>query len=127
MKMFKFFKMNNTKSTRMMLGFLMAMLSLVSCKKKDGVAPELSVSPTAIIFPAEGGASDVTVTCNASWTVNNPAYSWLQTSQAKGNSGTATIHLTTLSANGTGANRSVYFEVSSPNGQVRRVTITQPP
>jgi len=111
----------------MILGFLMAILSLISCKKKDGVAPELSVSPSTITFPADGGASDITVTCNAKWSVNNPAYSWLQTSQETGNSGTATIHLTTLGSNGTGASRSAYFEVSSTNGQVRRVTITQPP
>ena len=43
------------KSTRMILGFLMAILSLVSCKKKDDVAAELSVSPGAITFPGEGG------------------------------------------------------------------------
>ena len=47
--------MNNIKSTPMILGFLMAILSLISCKKKDGVAAELSVSPSAITFPAEGG------------------------------------------------------------------------
>src|SRR4051794_37686027 len=119
--------MNYIKSTRMIFGFLMAILSLISCKKKHDVPAELSVSPSAITFPAEGGASDITVTCNAKWSVNNPAYTWLQTSQATGNSGTATIHLTTLGPNGTGAGRSVYFEVSSSNGQVRRVTITQPP
>ena len=30
--------MNNIKSTPMILGFLMAILSLISCKKKDAVA-----------------------------------------------------------------------------------------
>ena len=70
--------MNNIKSTPMILGFLMAILSLTSCKKKTEVAAELSVSPGAITFPGEGGASDITISSNAAWSVNNPLSSWLQ-------------------------------------------------
>lgn len=106
------------------LGFLIAILSLISCKKKDGVAAQLSVTPATVYFPAEGGTSDITVTCNAQWTVSNPATSWLQISQATGNSGSATIKLTTV-ANVTGATRAGIVEISAANGQVRRVMVSQ--
>ena len=119
--------MNNIKSTPMILGFLMAILSLISCKKKEGVAAELSVSPSAITFPAEGGASDITISSNAAWSVNNPLSSWLQIDKKTGSSGSATIQVKTLSENGTGASRSGYLDISSSNGQNRRVKVTQPP
>ena len=119
--------MNNIKSTPMILGFLMAILSLISCKKKDGVAAELSVSPSAITFPAEGGASDITISSNAAWSVNNPLSSWLQIDKKTGSSGSATIQIKTLSENGTGASRSGYLDISSSNGQNRRVKVTQAP
>ena len=105
----------------------MAILSLASCKKKNTVAAELSVSPSAITFPAEGGASDITISSNAAWSVNNPLSSWLQIDKTKGSSGSATIHLTTLGQNGTGASRSGYLDITASNGQNRRVKITQPP
>jgi endoglucanase len=119
--------MNNIKSTRIILGFLMAILSLISCKKKDGVAAELSVSPGAITFPGEGGASEITISSNAAWSVNNPLSSWLQIDKTTGTSGSATIQVKTLSENGTGASRSGYLDISSSNGQSRRVKVTQAP
>src|SRR5688572_12287933 len=119
--------MNNIKSTPMIVGFLMAILSLISCKKKDGVAAELSVSPGEITFPAEGGASDITISSNAAWSVNNPLSSWLQIDKKTGSSGSATIQVKTLSENGTGASRSGWLDISSSNGQNRRVKVTQAP
>src|SRR5688500_5453058 len=119
--------MNNSKRAPMILGFLIAILSLISCKKKDGVEAELSVSPGAITCPAEGGASDITISSNAAWSVNNPLSSWLQIDKTTGSSGSATIHLTTLGPNSTGASRSGYLDISASNGQNRRVKITQPP
>jgi aryl-phospho-beta-D-glucosidase BglC (GH1 family) len=50
----------------------------------------------------------------------------LQIDKTTGNSGSATIHLTILGENGTGATRSGILEISSSNGQSRRVTVTQP-
>ena len=95
--------MNNIKSTPMILGLFMAILSLISCKKKDGAAAELSVSPGDITFPAEGGASEITISSNAAWSVNNPLSSWLQIDKKTGSSGSATIQVKTLSENGTPA------------------------
>ncbi len=119
--------MNNIKSTPIILGFFMAILSLISCKKKNEVAAQLSVSPSAITFPAEGGASDITISSNAAWSVNNPLSSWLQIDKKTGSSGSTTIQIKTLSENGTGASRSGYLDISSSNGQNRRVKVTQPP
>jgi endoglucanase len=120
----KFSEMNVIKCSHMVLGFLIAIMSLISCKKKSNTAAELSVSPTTVSFPAEGGTSGISVTCNAQWSVSNPATSWLQVSQAAGNSGSATIQLTAV-ANATGATRSVVLIVNSSNGQARRVTVSQ--
>jgi aryl-phospho-beta-D-glucosidase BglC (GH1 family) len=119
--------MNNIKSAPMILGFLIAILSLTSCKKKNEIAAELSVSPGAITFPGEGGASDITISSNAEWKVNNPLSSWLQIDKKTGSSGSATIQIKTVSENGTGASRSGYLDITSSNGQNRRVKVTQPP
>jgi endoglucanase len=119
--------MKNIKSTPVIVGFLMAILSLISCKKNNGVAAELAVSPGEITFPAEGGASDITISSNAAWNVNNPLSSWLQIDKKTGSSGSATIQVKTLSENSTGASRSGWLDISSSNGQSRRVKVTQPP
>ena len=119
--------MNNIKSTPMILGFLMAILSLISCKKKEAVAPELSVSPSTITFPAEGGTSNITISSNAAWSVNNPLSSWLQIDKTTGSSGSSTIQIKTQGENGTGASRSGYLDIGSTNGQNRRVKVTQAP
>jgi len=107
---------------------VVAMLAITfsSCKK-GGVAAELSVSPGAITFPGEGGASDITISSNAAWSVNNPLSSWLQIDKKTGSSGSATILIKTLSENGTGASRSGWLDITSSNGQNRRVKVTQGP
>src|SRR4051812_15685228 len=123
----RIFKMNNIKSLPRIVGFFIAILSLVSCKKKTEVAAELSVSPSAITFPAEGGASDITISSNATWSVSNPLSSWLQIDKTTGSSGSATIQIKTVGENGTGASRSGYLDITASNGQNRRVKVTQPP
>lgn len=119
--------MNNNKTAPLILGFLIAILSLISCNKKDDVKAELSVSPSEITFPAEGGEADITISSNAAWTVSNPLSSWLQIDKTKGSSGNDTIQVKTLSENGTGAGRSGYLDITASNGQNRRVKVTQPP
>lgn len=107
-----------------MIGFLMAILFFTGCKKKDSVTPELTVAPSQITLPAEGGTADVTITGNAQWSISNLA-SWLQLTKTSGNSGSNTIQLTATS-NETGATRSTFLSVNSSNGQARRVKVTQP-
>lgn len=107
-----------------MIGFLMAVLFFTGCKKKDSVTAELTVGPSQITLPAEGGTADVSINGNAQWSINNLT-SWLQISKTSGNSGSNTIQLMATS-NETGATRSTYLSVNSLNGQARRVKVTQP-
>jgi len=106
--------------------FLIAALALgfSSCKKPQ-VDPQLSVSPATVSFPAEGGSSEVTVTSNDRWNMGNAAFQWLQLSATSGNSGSTAIQLTT-GPNTTGSTRSSVLTVSADNGQVRRITLSQP-
>jgi endoglucanase len=106
------------------LGLLIAITSLISCKKKESAAPELTVSPTTVSFSANGGSSDIVLRCNASWSISNPASGWLQLDNTAGNSGTVTIKLTAV-VNETGTTRSAVLYISSTNGQARRVTVSQ--
>ena len=112
-------------SSYKLIGFLMAILFFIGCKKKnDAVAPELSASPSEINLPAGGGTADLTINGNAQWTISNAA-PWLQLSKSSGNSGSNTIQLTSTS-NETGSTRSIFLSVISSNGQARRVKVSQP-
>jgi endoglucanase len=119
----------NSKNKKMdrftTIGFLTAALFFIGCKKKDTPPPELTVSPSTINLPAEGGTADLTINGNAQWSVSNPGSSWLQLSKSTGNSGSDVIKLT-AALNGTGSTRSAILSVNSSNGQARRVTVSQP-
>lgn len=105
---------------------VVAMLAIIfsSCSK-DEVEPQLTVSLATVSFPAEGGTKEISVTSNASWSISHAAVQWLQLSTTSGNSGTATIQITT-GLNTTGATRTSILTITSDNGQSRRVTISQP-
>jgi aryl-phospho-beta-D-glucosidase BglC (GH1 family) len=117
----------NSKNKKMgrytMIGFLIAALFFTGCKKKDTPAPELTVSPSEINLPAEGGTADLTIDGNAQWSISNLAL-WLKFSKLSGNSGNNIIQLTAM-PNPTGATRSIYLSVNSSNGQARRVKVSQ--
>jgi aryl-phospho-beta-D-glucosidase BglC (GH1 family) len=118
----------NTKNRKMSrhttIGFLIAGLFVLGCKKKEAPAPELTVSPSEINLPAEGGTADLTINGNAQWSISNLAL-WLKFSKLSGNSGSNTIQLTAM-PNQTGATRSIFLSVNSSNGQARRVKVSQP-
>jgi endoglucanase len=107
--------------------FLTAIITLFACKKAKSPAPELTVSLSTITFTGDGGTQDITVTSNADWSVSNPALSWLQLSTTSGTSGSTVIHVTATSPNGTGTSQSAILDISSSNGQARRVMVTQAP
>lgn len=107
------------------LVILVSVITSVACKSTDPVVPVLTVSASEISFAPEGGTQSITVDCNDSWSIGNSASSWLQLNQSSGNSGNSTIQVTVLSANTTGATRSTALVVNSPNGQSRRVTVSQ--
>ena len=112
------------KRSYTILLFFFAIVSSISCKNKEEILPQLSVSTASVTFLAEGGISNITLTSNAQWNISNPASSWLQLSQTTGNSSSATIQLTTV-LNSSGATRSAVLVVSSPNGHARRITVSQ--
>ncbi|SDP54384.1 Cellulase (glycosyl hydrolase family 5) [Mucilaginibacter sp. OK268] len=118
MKKNKFFKS---------LVFLTTIIALLACKKAKTPDPQLTVSAPTINFTGDGGSQDITVAVNADWSVDNPAFSWLQLSTTSGKSGSTVIHLTTLSQNATTASRSGILFISSSNGQARRVIVSQAP
>jgi endoglucanase len=101
--------------------------SLFSCKKTKNPDPQLTVSASTIAFEGDGGTQDITIISNADWSVSNPAFSWLQLSATSGKGGSTVIHVIATSPNGTGATQSAMLEISSSNGQARRVTVTQAP
>ncbi|WP_238987184.1 cellulase family glycosylhydrolase [Confluentibacter flavum] len=97
----------------------------MSCSSSgEGEDPTLTVSVTEVSFEPDGGTSDVSLTTNGTWTVSNPATSWLQINNTSGGSGTATITITS-GMNGSQLNRTATITVTSSNGQARRITVTQ--
>jgi endoglucanase len=106
--------------------FLITALSFISCKKNENADAQLLVSATTVSFPAEGGTSKITIISSDQWSIGNFASSWLQLSQTTGNSGSANIQLS-AGPNTSGPSRSAVLVISSPNGQARRVTVTQAP
>lgn len=103
---------------------LLPVLFATSCSKKASVVtPQLSISPSQITFPEDGGAIDLKITGNTQWSLNNPASSWLQISQATGNS-PAAVKLTALSNIGT-ADRSATLYLTSTNGLSIPISVAQ--
>jgi hypothetical protein len=116
--------MNTKFFSKLMFVALSWGASFTSCGNADDIEPLLDVSTTSVSLPAEGGKSDITVTSNDQWSIANSAFSWLQLNQNSGNSGSAEIELTT-GLNDTGSTRSGILNVSSQNGQSRRITVSQ--
>jgi aryl-phospho-beta-D-glucosidase BglC (GH1 family) len=107
------------------LVFLITVIYFFSCEKTCSAAPELTISQSAITFMPEGGTQDLALASTADWRVSNPASSWLKLSATSGNSGSAVIHLTTLSENGTGSSRSAFLVINFSNGRAVRVKVSQ--
>ena len=103
---------------------LCVIVTSVSCSSSEGEDPILTVSVTEVSFEPDGGTSDVSLTTNGTWTVSNPATSWLQINNTSGGSGTATITITS-GINGSGLTRTAVITVTSSNGQARIITVTQ--
>ncbi|MHA4806852.1 cellulase family glycosylhydrolase [Flavitalea flava] len=112
------------KFPRLLLAMLLAAAFSLGCKKNPGSSPQLSVSAPGIDFQSQGADSMVTITCNSSWSIDNPVSSWLQLSQISGTSGNATVKLS-ATANATGTTRSGVLVVTASNGQARRITVSQ--
>jgi endoglucanase len=102
---------------------VVVMLASISCKKNDGVEPQLTILTSKISFEPEGGTSDISFSTNGAWTILNGA-AWLHLSQGTGAGGDNTVTLT-ADENGSGFSRSVIIILESKNGQARRIKVTQ--
>ena len=119
------FKKINIKGPQSILVFMILFnFFTASCKKKENVEPQLSISSSEIAFQPEGSVSNVTVASNGKWSTKNPADSWLQLNRMVGNEGNTELKLTAV-PNTTGSSRSVILTVTSDNGQARRLTLSQ--
>lgn len=95
-----------------LLGFLVAITFLISCKKKDAalVQAQLSVSSIEELFIADGGTAEVAVTSNTKWNINNAAM-WC-TATASATEGNGKISLN-VQSNPLSTERSAIITVSS--------------
>jgi endoglucanase len=109
----------------LLLGTFVTVLAFFSCKKtKD--APVLTLSNITDTIPESGGTKTLSFTCNGDWKIDTTGFGWAKLSSIAGNSGDATITITTP-ANNTGISRTVLLKVNSTNGQARRITVLQAP
>ena len=92
------------------LWFLIVLIVFAFCSKKEVIAPELSVSSSEELFTAGGGTSEVIVSANTNWSVNNSA-SWLTTTPSTTN-GNGKISLK-VQANPATSERSVVLSVTA--------------
>lgn len=106
------------------LTLLFGMMVLVSCGEEGLIDPVLNVSVNELEFDEEGGDIEISITSNSEWLISNKASSWLQLSQTAGNSGSTSIQLAAV-PNATGLTRSTILNITSPNGQDRRITVSQ--
>jgi hypothetical protein len=106
------------------LGVFFAILVVVSCKKSGTPSAQLTLSNLTDAIPDGGGTVDLKFTTNAAWRVDTTGLGWLHLDKASGNSGDVTIKIS-AAANSSGGTRSTVLNVSSVNGQIRRITITQ--
>ncbi len=115
--------MKYIKLTRL-LTVLLGILLLSSCGEEGSVDPVLDVSANKLDFDEEGGVKEFTISGNSDWSISNQAQAWLQLSQSNGSGGSASIELT-ASPNATGLTRSTILNITSPNGQSRRISVSQ--
>ncbi|MFD2034685.1 cellulase family glycosylhydrolase [Belliella marina] len=115
--------MKKLKLTSVLAVFLGIML-LVSCGEELMKDPILDVSVSKVDFDEEGGIMEITISSNDDWSISHQAQAWLQLSQSKGSSGSASIELT-VSPNATGLTRTAILNITSPNGQARRINVSQ--
>ncbi len=106
------------------LAVLFGMMVLVSCGEEGEIDPVLNVSVNKLEFDEEGGDMEISITSNSEWSISNQASSWLQLSQTAGNSGSTLIQIAAV-PNATGLTRSTILNITSPNGQDRRITVLQ--
>ena len=113
------------KNFIIILVLLIAGFVVVSCNTTTQ-EPQLTLTNMTKDVPSGGGKVALSFTCNAAWSVDTIGLGWLKLDQISGVAGDASINLTAL-ANSSGISRSVFLNISSTNGQARRITVVQSP
>lgn len=117
--------MNTKFCSKIILGAILWLVTLISCASSNDIEPSLlDVSTSLVSLPAEGGTSEININSNDQWSIANSALSWLQLSKTSGNSGSTKIQLT-AGPNVTGSARSIVLNVSSKNGESRQISVSQ--
>jgi endoglucanase len=115
--------MKNRHYKKLILPILLTVIFILGCKEDDA-EPKLSVSISELSIPADGGTSEITITCDDKWRISSTGTAWIGISQTSGDGGNYTIELN-VEPNATGNTRSAILNVSSDNGQARRISISQ--
>ncbi|CAN5477532.1 hypothetical protein BH11BAC5_BH11BAC5_11320 [soil metagenome] len=111
-----------SKRIYFLLILFVAIIFVASCGKKDtGAAPQLSVASSEQLFTADGGASEVAVSCNAKWSISNAA-AWF-TATASATEGNGKISFS-VQPNPAATERSATISVSS-GSILKEVTLRQ--
>jgi len=55
-----------------LIGFLIVIVG-IAFKNKESVGRHLSVSSASVFFDGDGGTSEIVLSSNADWSINNPA------------------------------------------------------
>lgn len=102
-----------------------AVLAVVSCKKNNINAPQLTISNITDTIPMDGGSVILPAfTSNGAWNIDTAGFGWLKVSQISGGGSAAGITLT-APINKSGGTRTLILVINSTNGQSRRVTVLQ--
>ncbi|MDN3580353.1 cellulase family glycosylhydrolase [Mucilaginibacter flavus] len=117
-------KITRIKTAFKIAGVSFAVLIAASCKKSGTAPAQLTLSNLTDTIPEAGGTVALKFTSNAAWSVDTTGVGWLHLSQTSGNSGNVAINVT-APANSSGMSRSVLLNLSSTNGQSRRITVMQ--
>ena len=115
------------ESLGMLLSFLFVIaLFSSSCKEQEELVGALAVSSLDVLPAPEGDSTEVTITCDSKWTATvNNTVPWITiVGSTAGEAGAANLKLR-FSSNGTGATRNGIVTIKSPNGQARRIKISQ--
>lgn len=102
---------------------LSVMCSLFSCQSQEKTPAQLTVSPTTVTVPAEGGTSEMMIECSDQWDTSVSAF-WLHLSQTTGTSGSTTVQLIAM-PNASGTTRSTKLSIGSSNGEARQINVSQ--
>jgi len=121
-----FIRIKNIRAATFLCFLFVIALFSPSCKEKEEPIGQLAVSSLDVEAEPEGDSTEVTITCDNVWTASvNNSVPWITIDRTGGEAGSTALKLK-FTDNRTGASRYGIVTVKSPNGQARRIKISQP-